>query len=104
MSPAADRGEWGAAVGTCRMAKAERRPMPTNVTAKQLGDRPAYPCALPFEHGDRCGMSTHMTTMLAALPRVIAYHAVICAELNANAIADDCDAIANALLEREAAR
>ena len=43
-------------MGTLRPAKAERAPR-EQVTATELGNRPAFPCALPFEHPDKCGMS-----------------------------------------------
>jgi hypothetical protein len=73
--------------------------MPTNVTAKQLGDRPAYPCALPFEHTDRCGMSTRMAIILRVLPALLARNNTTLAGAY-----DNASALADLVLEQEARR
>lgn len=84
-------------MGTLRTAKAARTPL-RQPTATELGDRPAFPCALPFEPPERCGMSTRLAIVMTALPYVIT------GKKTPAAIADEAYGIANAILQREANR
>lgn len=72
--------------------------MPTNVTPKQLGDRPAAPCALPFEHTERCGMSTRLAIVLRVLPAMLPRYGTL------TEAAEGAFVLADLVLEREAAR
>lgn len=84
-------------MGTLRTAKAESTPR-EQLTATELGDRPAFPCALPFDGGARCGMSTRLAIVMTALPYVIT------GKKTPAVIADEAYGIANAILQREASR
>jgi hypothetical protein len=84
-------------MGTLRPAKAERAPR-EQVTATELGNRPAFPCALPFEHPDKCGMSLSMWLSGQVLPSVIT------GRKTPGAIADEVRQIVNAILQSEASR
>lgn len=71
---------------------------PTAATVKELGDRPAFPCSLPFEHADKCGMSTRLAIVITALPYIIT------GKKTAAAIAVEAYAIADAILATEVSR
>jgi hypothetical protein len=66
--------------------------------ANEIGNRPALPCSLPFEHADRCGMSTRLAIILSVLPSLIT------GKKTPAVIADEAYAITDAILTREALR
>jgi hypothetical protein len=68
------------------------------LSATELGDRPAFPCSLPFAHVERCGMSTRLAIVMTALPYVIT------GKKTPAVIADEAFQIATAILQRETQR